>query len=75
MGILPPFWKVTNQLLVHHLVGQGSALSDQLLMQLSDVVTACLPALGNLFEIGIKAGFSRARESIPSRVPWNDECA
>ena len=38
-----------NQLLVHDLVGQGGTLSDQLSMQLSNIVTACLPPLGNLF--------------------------
>jgi hypothetical protein len=37
------------------------ATGDQFSMQLSDIVAASFPSSGELFEMGIKRGFSRAR--------------
>ena len=55
-GLLPAFWKVTNQLPVDVAIGDGVACSDQFPMQLCDVVTTRFPPLCNHFEVGIEPG-------------------
>ncbi len=61
LGVLPPLGKVTNHLLVHHLVGQGSAKSDQFPMQLSDIMTARFPSLSEVGQVRINRHLSSAR--------------
>ena len=58
LGILPPFGKQADQMLIHCMIRMGIAISDQFPMQLSDIVTASFPSSCALFEMGIKSGFS-----------------
>src|SRR5205823_7154735 len=60
-GLLPAFWKVTNELPVDVARGEGVACGDQFPMQLRDVVTTSFPPLCHRFEVRIEPGPSLGR--------------
>ena len=60
-GLLPAFWKVTNELPVDVAIGDGVACGDQFPMQLRDVVTPCFPPLCNRCQVRIEPGPSLGR--------------
>ena len=55
-GLLPAFWKITDQLPVDVTVGDSVARGNQLPMQLRDVVAARFPPLCNHLEVRIEPG-------------------
>src|SRR5213593_1692189 len=68
LGILASFWKQANKLLIHSMIRVSVATGDQFSMQLSDIVAASFPSSGELFERGIKRGFSPARLLLGKRA-------
>ena len=57
-----------NKLLIHSMIRVSVATGDQFSMQLSDIVAASFPSSGELFERGIKRGFSPARLLLGKRA-------
>src|SRR6266851_1934810 len=61
VGILPSFWKETNQLLIHRPVRVGVATGYQFPMQLSDIVATSFPSSGEMRQVWIKTGHTLPR--------------